>query len=299
MKICFLTTGDIKDIATAKRALGMANPLSDLGYQVYILLQNSDENRKRVAMECDSRVTVHFFSKERTLAEILAKNTFLNQIRPDFLYLCGFVIRNIPFFYLKKTIILTEHSELQSGISDVKGMKRVFTLLLEYFSIIKSDGLLQASKYLQKEYRRRAKRIGVKRTDFYFPYAFNRDLYKPIEKEKLSESFQAYSATFNFVFLGTITKNYGAFTMLEAFQKLTERFDNIKLILLGKGRHYKEALEFIKINKLEDRVHLPGFVEEEDISDYFSIANAFISPMNDTVQDWARCPSKLYMYLPF
>jgi hypothetical protein len=29
------------------------------------------------------------------------------------------------------------------------------------------------------------------------------------------------------------------------------------------------------------------------------VANAFVFPLRDTIQDWARCPSKLYMYLPF
>ena len=38
--ICFVTTGDIKDIATAKRALGLANPLSDLGWQVSIIMED-------------------------------------------------------------------------------------------------------------------------------------------------------------------------------------------------------------------------------------------------------------------
>ena len=37
MKICFITTGDIKNIATAKRALGLANPLADLGWEVSII----------------------------------------------------------------------------------------------------------------------------------------------------------------------------------------------------------------------------------------------------------------------
>ncbi len=36
--ICFVTTGDIKNIATAKRALGLANPLSKLGWSVSILM---------------------------------------------------------------------------------------------------------------------------------------------------------------------------------------------------------------------------------------------------------------------
>lgn len=39
MKICFITTGDIKNIATAKRALGLANPLADLGWEVSIIME--------------------------------------------------------------------------------------------------------------------------------------------------------------------------------------------------------------------------------------------------------------------
>ena len=32
---------------------------------------------------------------------------------------------------------------------------------------------------------------------------------------------------------------------------------------------------------------------------HFAVAHAFVCPLRDTVQDWARCPSKLFMYLPF
>lgn len=67
----------------------------------------------------------------------------------------------------------------------------------------------------------------------------------------------------------------------------------------GRGRHYAEACKYVAEHGLEQWVQLPGFIAEEDISTYFSLTDYFISPMNDTVQDWARCPSKLYMYLPY
>ena len=44
-KICFVTTGDIKNIATAKRALGMADPLVELGWEVSILMEDTEENK--------------------------------------------------------------------------------------------------------------------------------------------------------------------------------------------------------------------------------------------------------------
>ena len=60
-KICFVTTGDIKTIATAKRALGLANPLTDLGWQVSIIMEDRKENRHRCNLECDNRVNIYYY----------------------------------------------------------------------------------------------------------------------------------------------------------------------------------------------------------------------------------------------
>lgn len=73
MKICFITTGDIKNIATAKRALGMANPLIDLGWDVSILMEDTEENRHRVSMECSDKVKVYYFPHCSAFQEIKAK----------------------------------------------------------------------------------------------------------------------------------------------------------------------------------------------------------------------------------
>ncbi len=43
-KICFVTTGDIRVNATAKRALGMARPLDGLGWKVAVVLEDTAEN---------------------------------------------------------------------------------------------------------------------------------------------------------------------------------------------------------------------------------------------------------------
>lgn len=55
MKICFITTGDIKNIATAKRALGLANPLADLGWEVSIIMENCEENKHRTKRRLNKR----------------------------------------------------------------------------------------------------------------------------------------------------------------------------------------------------------------------------------------------------
>ena len=104
-----------------------------------------------------------------------------------------------------------------------------------------------------------------------------------------------------FVFLGSIATNFGAYLMVDAIKEILKRGKyKVKLLLLGQGKVYKQLKEYV-LNEsiLKDTVILPGYIQEEEIPFYFSIADCFILPMNNTVQDWARCPSKLYMYLPY
>lgn len=300
--ICFVTTGDIKDIATAKRALGLANPLSDLGWQVSIIMEDTEENRHRVGLECRDDIRVCYFPRCHVSKELAYKRRLLREIDPDFVYLCAFVVRNIVG-WRHTCRKLVEHSELQTGIDDRKGLRRMLDYIIEYASLIYADGLLNASAYLQDIYRNRAKHLPFKGNMpmLYFPYAYNPQLVDRCGS-KLPGNMAApcfYENKTVFIYLGTITRNYGAFTIVEAARLLKEKTRDFCVILLGRGRDYEETLRLVREYDLESHVYLPGFVEEEYISAYFSIASAFISPMNDSVQDWARCPSKLYMYLPY
>lgn len=297
--ISFITTGDIKNIATAKRALGMANPLVELGWDVSILMEDTEENHHRVSMECCDKVKVYYFPHCSALQEIKAKNRIIKRVNPDYLYICAFVTRNtVGIGHRSKKLV--EHSELQSGIPDMKGIRKFHAYLNEYFSILYSDALLNASKYLQNVFKKKAKCMFKGNMPMlYFPYAYSDGVMKVENINRDAPVFQKYKGRKIFVFLGRIVRGYGAFTMLEAMKQIHNRHYEALLLMLGIGGNYKKACEFVKTNHLEDCVELPGFVSEEDISTYFSLADYFISPMNDTIQDWARCPSKLYMYLPY
>ena len=297
MRIVFITTGDIKDIATSKRALGMANPLSELGWKVHVIMEDTLENKSRVALECDSNIILHYFPKSNSLTEILIKSRIVKELNPDFIYLCAFVFRNLAF--VGNIAKLVEHSELPSGMLANKRLKLLKTLILEYYSIIYADGLLSASRYLETVFTKRQKRIfKQKQPHLYFPYAFQPEIYKPLHNS-INESKKRYEGKFIIVYLGSMAENYGLFTMLEAMVFLKSEKKNVLLLLVGKGSHYEAGKKYIKDNNLDDVVEMPGYVDEEIVPEYFEYADAFISPLNDTVQDWARCPSKLYMYLPY
>lgn len=298
-KITFVTTGDIKNIATAKRALGLANPLVELRWDVSILMENTEENRHRVQMECGEMVKVYYYPHCSMTEERKYKNELIKEINPDFLYICAFVTRNIVGIS-HRSKKLVEHSELQSGIPDMRGLRKLFCYIYEYYSIIYSDALLNASVYLQNIFRQRAKRIlRGKVPMLYYPYAFNPDVIKVVDIDYTLPKFKRFENKVNFVFLGTVTRNYGVFTILEAVKELIKKEHDFQMLMLGRGRHYDEAKIYVENEGLSDVVYMPGFVEEEEISEYFSIATAFVSPMNDTIQDWARCPSKMYLYIPY
>ncbi|NLR60547.1 glycosyltransferase family 4 protein [Chitinophaga polysaccharea] len=301
MKICFITLGDIKFIATMKRAIGMAEPLLLLGWEVSIIAQDTEENRKRIAMECSDAVRVYYYPEGTAAEEVRIKTALVNEIAPDYILFCSFSFRNrILKNKLKlKSTILIEHSELPSGIPDNRGLRRYAMLALEYWSVLYADGLLCASKYLCRTYTKRAAQLFRKQLPVHYsPYAFNDEVVESprVRYHELKEMYQGKTLL---IYMGTLTRNYGLFTMLEAMEIISRERSDVHLLLLGRGRHQEEAKDYVKEMGLSMQVQFLGYTPEEELSSYFAAADAFISPLNDTVQDWARCPSKIYMYIPF
>ena len=301
MNICFVTIGDITRIATMKRALGMANPLLGLGWNVSIIAMDSPENRKRIGLECDPRIDVRYYKEGSASDEIKEKTAIVDALAPDLVYFCSYSFRNrIDKGALKvKPKIIVEHSELPSGIPDNRGLRKLAAYSFEYMSIRYADYLVCASKYLIDVYRRRSKQVFKGHIPIsYSPYAFNAEvIFQP--PAKLTELREKYKDNQVFLYMGTMTRNYGLFTMLDAIDIAQREGGGVKLLLMGRGRHLEEAKQYVAEKGLEDNVEFLGYVDESDLNAYFELAAAFISPLNNTVQDKARCPSKIYMYLPF
>lgn len=299
--ITFITLGDITSIATMKRALGMANPLIDIGWDVSIITEDCKENRKRIAIECNSKVVVHYYNSASVSQEVKMKTELVKKIKPDYVYFCSFSIRNrINKFKLDyKPEIIIEHSELQSSIPDNKGIKKILAIVTEYGSVLFATKLVCASKYLEEEYTKYAKKCLKPNTPIlYSPYAYNSEVINS-PMVVIKELEKKYDSKKVFLYMGTMTRNYGLFTMISAAAALKKIQKNFVLVLMGRGRHLEEAKQLVGDQKLNDVVEFPGYVPEDSLSSYFKIADAFISPVNNTIQDIARCPSKVYMYLPF
>lgn len=301
-KITFLTLGDISKIPTMKRALGMANPMQKLGWEVSIIAMDCTENRKRIAMECNAHIQVHYFKEAIASKEARLKTSIVNIIKPDFVYICSFGFRNriIKSLLNCKPTLMVEHSELLSSVKAVGRLRRVVHYYFEVKSVFYSNGLICASKYLYNHYKKLAKTFNkITYPILYSPYAFNdKVILAPTKLTSILK--EKYKNKTLLIYMGGMAKNYGLFTMIEAVQVLSKKNRQVKLLLMGNsGADLAEAKEFVSINKLNDYIEFLGYVPEDEISSYFEVADMLISPLNNTIQDKARCPSKIYIYLPF
>lgn len=178
-KIVFVTLGDISSIATMKRALGMANPLNSLGWEVSIIAMDCPENRKRIGLECNENTNVYYFKECSVREEIEYKTGVVKKIAPDYVYFCSLSARN----WVRKSKLgckpemIIEHSELFSSIEGLGIKLKLKAKVMEYGSVLYADRIIGASTYLTKVYRKYAKMLF--RTNLpilYSPYAYNNDV---------------------------------------------------------------------------------------------------------------------------
>lgn len=301
MKIAFLTTGDIRLIATMKRALGHANHLADLGWEVSIVALDCPENRLRVGEECDGRVKVRWFPATGALSEVSIKTRIVAELRPDWLYLCSYTFRNrvvmgrIP----GRPRLAIEHSELLSSIKGLNPFKRMLARHFEEKSLREADHIVCASRYLTCHYRHRLLDLGLSDKSLTcLPYAYHESLLQSSECDT-DELKAAYGDRTNVVYLGSMIANYGLFTMLDAVSHLRESRSDILLHLIGEGPDLAKARRYVEEKGIGSQVRFTGYLEERRLPAHLRLADAFLAPLFNTIQDWARCPSKTYMYLPF
>jgi glycosyltransferase involved in cell wall biosynthesis len=300
-RITFLTTGSIEEIATAKRALGMAGHLTDLGWEVSIILMDCEANRKRVLLECDERITIRYYATCSTIREVRSKSRILRSLDPDIVYICSFTMRNMVFrsTHRRGMRIVIEHSELSSEIRVHSFFRRRLAAFFEMRSLRHADHLVCASKYLfhhftHLKFLRGKPGLPV----IYLPYAFSEgSAVRDLAFDRRLKT--TYHDRINVVYVGSLVHNYGLFVMLEAMRRVRAENPGIVLHMLGNGDDRQAAEKFVQAHGLEEQVKIAGYVKDEHLPSYFSLADAFLTPLNNTIQDWARCPSKTYLYLPY
>lgn len=297
MRIAFVTFGCFDSHATLKRATGMATPLLDKGHKVYLLLEDAPINREKAALECPDAKVIWHRPESSAFAERSQKQKALDSIRPDVVWICGVGVRNWMSRTHKGCLVLADHSELYSVVSDDR-FRKCFYWFLEWAYCFAFDGHICASRFLERFYSKRLQSLGRKDRIHYSPYAFHPGVMS-VDREGGLRILKKYGGKKVLLYMGSFWENYGFWDMLHVFKQLSQTRTDFVAVLAGRGPEKEEGLKWVSENGLQDVIRIEGYIPEEELSAYFTATHAFLSPLRDTLQDWARCPSKLYMYLPF
>ena len=295
MKICLITTGDIKTFGTIKGATGLAVAINKKGHEASLVLMDTENNRSRVKLECPN-VKVFWFDSTSVLSEINKKNKIIRDHQFDVIYVVSFGIRNFTYkmFNKKRFVSILEHSELPSSIVNSKKIRWVTNLILEKLSLFMFSGHVCNSKYLYNELNRINKKI----ISLYSTYAYSSDLIN-INNELSNNLSKMFKDKKVLCYMGTLVENYGILDIIRAIKELKKTHSNFILLVIGGGKDKAKMLQVIDRENLQKYVHVANYISEEDLYTYFHNSNAFVMPLRNTVQDWARSPSKLFMYMHF
>ena len=288
MKILFLTLSKFSQFPTYKRAVGMGEALAVLGHSVSIAVLDCDENRARMAKEAP-HCEVVWFPRSGVLREALVKFRAVWHLRPDVVYSTSYSPRNLSFLgwlLPRRTRKTLEFCELYSAYGQTQGLWKI----KERIALRENDCILCASRYLYDYFVALMNHMNVARRMIYSPYAYP-DYLRPME-HKISKRKTV-------VFMAALFANYGVYDVIGACEKLIQKGVDLELEVLGGGPEKEAAREQVFRDGMEERIRIRGFVPEEDLNGYFSRADVFVSPLHDTVQDKARCPSKIFYYIPY
>lgn len=287
MTILFLTLSRFSQFPTYKRAVGMGEALAMKGHEVFIAVLDCAENRLRMQREAPHCHPIWFL--HGVWNELCVKILAIYRLRPDVVYSTSYTIHNLAclrWLFSRRIKFVLEFCELYSKFSD----KRIRWSFFELLALFEYRHILCASRYLHKHFLSVCDKWHLVRDIVYSPYAYPNYL-NPVPQEMQGDKK-------TIVFMAAMYRGYGPFVVMGAFRQLTD-CSNVVLEMLGGGPALEEMKEWVREHHLENCIHVRGFVPEDDLNDYFSRASVFVSPMRDTPQDWARCPSKLFYYLPY
>lgn len=293
LRFCFITTSVLSKHATLKRAYGMAPVLSAAGHTVTVVMQDHPESR--VYAEQHPGVDWVFFPASGVLKERAWKRRFLNSRVFDVVIYNALGWRNSVRAKRPPVLSLMEHCELESANRHISLVRRMAMYALEWWCIGAFNGQLGASRYLVDLLNRRCFSLGWKRLIIWSPYGVD----KVITAKSTEESINSARVLDKKLVLhiGTVTDDYGASFMIEGLAALKKTRTDWHAVFVGHGPALETCRTKIKTLGLENFVEMPGFVPEEKLRTLLSQASVFLSHLNNTEQDWARCPSKVYYYM--
>lgn len=187
-----------------------------------------------------------------------------NVLRVHSSYFVGLGALVFKFFHPNIPLVVTYH-HLEE--------KKPFFDLINKWVIKKWDIIVADSQFTKREiiekYRVDEKKIKV-------VYAGVEKKFKRQEKDqKLIKRYSLKNKKV-LLFLGELKPRKNVELLLKVTSKLS--LSNVKLLICGKGKLYKQLINQVKKLKIEDKIIFTGFVSEGQKVDYYNLADIFLFP---------------------
>ena len=98
--------------------------------------------------------------------------------------------------------------------------------------------------------------------------------------------------TINIGFLGSFLKWHNCENLVFTFSRLSKKYSNIRLLLVGYGQEYQRIKDIVKELNLDNLVEMPGFVDGPELNTYKKRMHIGIMPGSN----WYGAPNKMFEY---
>lgn len=103
--------------------------------------------------------------------------------------------------------------------------------------------------------------------------------FKQISKEEAREKLHLNRDKTIFITVRRLAPRMGLFNLIKAFYLSNN--ENSELYIIGKGEFYKKLNIYIKKLKIENKIKLTGYVDDETLNKYYCAADCFILPTEE------------------
>ncbi len=107
---------------------------------------------------------------------------------------------------------------------------------------------------------------------------YNPELFSEVDKKTLRQKLKISPEDFVFVFVGRLVIDKGLKELLGAFSKVSNKFSNAKLVLVGPREDEKSKTENDIFSEIENNQNIIAVGYQEEVRPYFAMANVFVLP---------------------
>lgn len=273
MKICFFI-GSMIEKGGSERVLSNLTKYFSTYTDVELLtILNS-----RIAYKIDDKVNVTHLDKKEIL-EYKSTNKFISILK--------YIIRYGRYRkYLKKTkpdvvvSFMPEASFLSLMTPKSKKTKRIISVRNDPSKEFKNS----IYKFLSKKLYKRADGFVFQTTDA--KKYFNKEIQSksivipnPINEEFIEDiSITNKKNNSSIVSVGRLDSQKNHFLLIDSFKEVLSKFPDATLVIYGEGSLRNKLEEYVKKNGIEDKIKLPGRVE--NIKELIKEANCFVLSSN-------------------